>query len=1139
MRALLSLLLSVCLVFEQTAFAQAIDLSHYFSRNPSQNLSQSDKFRPLHLRYISYDRQANDFRVLLDKGDAGHSTPKLDEATRELMKYFFIGLALPNDKFWVNLRPDSPDNILDPDLEKTDIGRVFLEADLQLKKDTSSFTSPQTPEGKAYWDKLYNKAGELFGSQNIAIPTITRPWIVPNEIVIREAPDNAYIYKAILKVMLEEDYLDNQKTEKPKNIKTKAYTFQDPRLKELNEYSTQLIKEAIIPKLTYEVNTSKRYAPLRQVYYSLILAQWFKQKYGSSGSARGLGILPVRQAGSAPVNSYIDLIDSRNLANLISSQSYDKQAYFQQYQKSFKDGEYSLQEPVYTPTGQVIRRYMSGGITMLPSASSGIPKKEIPAVGRPYLQKYLFPCGVSFNREITVSSSMNNWEDGKDIYELFNSLKEALKETIEPDYLVKEIFIYLAKDKNIALKTDKISVLLDGMRDCAEDFQFEFNVTNILCDFLETRENGKKLLPKFLNIFLSARSYAIKEVLLSAMDSAVNIFGLELIQDEVDKLINCIPELNTDSSKERMYSLKGYIANILSGATRRQKGINIKQNQLNVFLRNIFNDIDFIFREWNISGENTIFTDDLAILSAISFVMEAINKNKLSLDQEHFDVIVNNFHNFNSFRSTAEDMRYLLILLLRINRALEFKPYQSWNDDDSSAAHDIIKKAKNGIKAAITNDFLPSKVIEIEVYDIAELINSIGEMIGFERLNKINIFINGINTEDLNQDRPLKNNDKIEIKSIHSASPVKNASSAIDINAGKGARVPARRETGSGKIGGGWKLHLTVSPGNCLEVYNWLYNDKEGGYEYKLWEGGEIGEKDFTIYVGGRDEAIKYAQYINANIGTLLEKSNASVTDELLPGTDEKVAGRFDVQRTQNGGYGYSYYGFRGIPFHKKDLGLSTSKEEIAAENISVLTQYYGEFFSGKEYPVSGQLKILPEFGMPSGSNRLNEELANKMRENNKTWWVWPSDGTKSDLPKKNDEPDELDVYFNGSLSSSPAVISEESAVGGIAFNALPIQTEAVASSALAALPGVRAFKGDLEAEWAQIQAVFNAGIRPSAQRLADWTAAACASPLDGQRREDILKLIAELLRRDEEDKRLISMDLTLKNLLNALEATL
>ena len=40
---------------------------------------------------------------------------------------------------------------------------------------------------------------------------------------------------------------------------------------------------------------------------------------------------------------------------------------------------------------------------------------------------------------------------------------------------------------------------------------------------------------------------------------------------------------------------------------------------------------------------------------------------------------------------------------------------------------------------------------------------------------------------------------------------------------------------------------------------------------------------------------------------------------------------------------------------------------------------------------------------------------------------------------------------------------------GGIAFNALPIQTESVVSSALGVLPGAHAFKGDLDAEWAQI----------------------------------------------------------------------
>ena len=111
----------------------------------------------------------------------------------------------------------------------------------------------------------------MFGAENIAIPTITRPWIVPNEVIVRESEDSAYIYKATLKVMLEEDYLNNQKTEKPKDQKTN-YNFSDPRLKDLNEYSTQLLREKIIPRLTKEVNSSKRYAKLRQLYYSLILS---------------------------------------------------------------------------------------------------------------------------------------------------------------------------------------------------------------------------------------------------------------------------------------------------------------------------------------------------------------------------------------------------------------------------------------------------------------------------------------------------------------------------------------------------------------------------------------------------------------------------------------------------------------------------------------------------------------------------------------------------------------------------------------------------------------------------------------------------------------------------------------------------
>jgi hypothetical protein len=337
-----AIFLCLGLFFQQTAFAQVagseLSLSGYFNR--PQNYVVADKFRPSHLRYFSYDAFRDQFQVLLDKGDARQIEGEaLKENTRQLLDYFLIGVALPNDVFWVNLRPDTPDQIIDPVLAQTDIGKIFLEADLQLKKDTARFTSPQTPEGRAYWDKLYKKAGELFGSENVTIPTLTRPWIVPGEIIIRETQDSAYIYKASLKVMLESDYLKSSNNP----LSSSDYTFKDPRLKALNEYSAEIIREQIIPKLTKDINISQRYAPLRQVFYSLILSRWFKSRFtGKSGT-------------------YASLINTGDLSGLTSKEQWSKTFYFKEYRKSFKDGEYNIQEPIYSPYGQTMRSYFSGG----------------------------------------------------------------------------------------------------------------------------------------------------------------------------------------------------------------------------------------------------------------------------------------------------------------------------------------------------------------------------------------------------------------------------------------------------------------------------------------------------------------------------------------------------------------------------------------------------------------------------------------------------------------------------------------------------------------------------------------------------------------------------------------------------------
>lgn len=89
---------------------------------------------------------------------------------------------------------------------------------------------------------------------------------------------------------------------------------------------------------------------MRQVYYSLILSRWFKLRFsGKSGT-------------------YSALINTRNLTNLTSQKPWDKGEYFNQYQQSFAKGEYNLKEQVYTPTGQSVRSYVSGGLNWASSA---------------------------------------------------------------------------------------------------------------------------------------------------------------------------------------------------------------------------------------------------------------------------------------------------------------------------------------------------------------------------------------------------------------------------------------------------------------------------------------------------------------------------------------------------------------------------------------------------------------------------------------------------------------------------------------------------------------------------------------------------------------------------------------------------
>lgn len=331
LKRLLAVILCFCFAFQQSGFCQIAPQAFIAAAGASVPAGK-EKFRPPHLRAVSYDGFAPSLDVLIDKGDGPAPVDPAD--SRAILKYFLIGLALPDEVFWVNLRPDSPAQMLDDRLARTDLGRVLLEADLQLKKDVAAYTSPMTSEGSHYWDRLYRKAEELFGGQTPEIPTVCRPWIVPGEIVVAETGRSAYIYKATLKVMLEEDYL-----------KGAANGFQDERLRRLNDYAAGLMREEIVPLMTVKVNSAKCYAELRQVYYSLVLAAWFKAGFRYKPGA------------------YPALIGCGKLAGLASETAWEKETYFRAYRDSFEKGEYSLRENSVSASGQSVRTYFSGGIS--------------------------------------------------------------------------------------------------------------------------------------------------------------------------------------------------------------------------------------------------------------------------------------------------------------------------------------------------------------------------------------------------------------------------------------------------------------------------------------------------------------------------------------------------------------------------------------------------------------------------------------------------------------------------------------------------------------------------------------------------------------------------------------------------------
>jgi len=280
------------------------------------------------------------FDFVIDGGDADFKGDDFKAESTKLIKYFLASLTVPEEDLWVNLSPHEQDRIIPEQFGVTEMGRDLLAQDYLLKQLTASLMYPEEELGKKFWDKIYQTAYERYGTTEIPVNTFNKVWIVPEKAVVYENGDTAYVVESRLKVMLDSDYKSMEYQKKERSEKLEEGSID-------SELQSSIIREIILPEIEREVNEGENFAPLRQIYHSLILASWFKRNLKSS-------ILNQVYVGQNKITG-VDIEDKQV-----------KDKIYQQYLKAFKKGVYNYIKEDYDPATRetIPRKYFSGGMEL-------------------------------------------------------------------------------------------------------------------------------------------------------------------------------------------------------------------------------------------------------------------------------------------------------------------------------------------------------------------------------------------------------------------------------------------------------------------------------------------------------------------------------------------------------------------------------------------------------------------------------------------------------------------------------------------------------------------------------------------------------------------------------------------------------
>jgi TIR domain-containing protein len=373
--------------------------------NPDRMLLPSRKFVPAFPKGLALnDENPLDFSFIMD---SGHSELYGEDFKVELQKvvdYFKTMLAVPEEDVYVNLAPNESAKLLSQALRGTRLGIALLEFDYRLKRLSASLLHPDVDTGRRFWEEVLDRCKGDLDLKEIPYAGFQRVWIVPDKAVVyedtRESIERllsreqgtrggggeeepcAIVIEQRLKAMTEREYLAGR-----------GHTERADRLAAIWD---EAFRRVALPVIEAEVNEGENFAEMRQIYYTMILEVWFKNKYRShpmvaryvdSGNPSQLvgvirDVAPWSFSGGAAVGPESATATRRSekglglpsatrnaIDRIRSSLSYtlpENREYFERYLDVFENGVFYVEREdlVSEPGRKRVRAFLAGGIDL-------------------------------------------------------------------------------------------------------------------------------------------------------------------------------------------------------------------------------------------------------------------------------------------------------------------------------------------------------------------------------------------------------------------------------------------------------------------------------------------------------------------------------------------------------------------------------------------------------------------------------------------------------------------------------------------------------------------------------------------------------------------------------------------------------